>query len=321
MSVKFYLSVIVILCFTTTALAQKQNVYYLKNDGKEVSTKDSSDFIRIISEPDSGSNLFNIKEYYPNGNIRMIGKNKSATALLLEGQCLQLYLTGKRKEIANYINGKLSGDIYDYYPNGKLHASRQYVSDKFGTNKLFIKSCNDSTGKPLVEDGNGHFVLYDDDIRKITEEGDVKDGLKVGIWKGERTIRGYTVNYEESYDKGGLISGESTDKYGHRFTYTKEEVKPQYIGGEKAFAEFLNNVLKYPPEAKRFRTEGRVFIQFVVERDGSLVDFKILRDPGNGLGNEALRALKLSPKWQPGLQQGIPVRFQYTVPVNFSFNN
>lgn len=96
------------------------------------------------------------------------------------------------------------------------------------------------------------------------------------------------------------------------------EINPSFPGGEEKFGKFLRDHIRYPAIAKENNVTGRVFIQFVVERDGSLTDLKILRDPGSGLGEEALRVLKISPHWTPGIQNGKPVRVQYTVPVNFS---
>jgi len=96
------------------------------------------------------------------------------------------------------------------------------------------------------------------------------------------------------------------------------EINPTFPGGEEAFGKFLRDHIRYPSVAKENNTQGRVFVQFVVERDGSLTDLKILRDPGSGLGDEAVRVLKISPHWKAGIQNGKPVRVQYTVPVNFS---
>jgi protein TonB len=96
------------------------------------------------------------------------------------------------------------------------------------------------------------------------------------------------------------------------------EINPEYPGGEAAFGKFLRDHIRYPSVAKEAGTQGRVFLQFIVERDGSLTDMKILRDPGSGLGEEAERVLKMSPHWRAGIQNGKPVRVQYTVPINFS---
>jgi TonB family protein len=101
--------------------------------------------------------------------------------------------------------------------------------------------------------------------------------------------------------------------------YSAVQVNPSFPGGEQDFARFLRENIRYPSEAKRKNVTGRAYIQFIVETDGSLTNFTVPRDPGEGLGDEAVRVLKLSPKWKPGIQNGRPVRVQYTVPINFSF--
>jgi len=103
--------------------------------------------------------------------------------------------------------------------------------------------------------------------------------------------------------------------------FSAVEINPEYPGGEAQFAKFLQKNIKYPAMAKENNIQGKVYITFVVERDGSLTDIKIVRDPGSGLGDEAERVLKISPHWKPGIQNGKPVRVQYTVPVNFSLGD
>ena len=103
--------------------------------------------------------------------------------------------------------------------------------------------------------------------------------------------------------------------------YSAVEKEPEYPGGIMAFYSFLARTIKYPDDARRDKIQGRVFIQFVVEKDGALTEIKALRGPGHGLDEEAVRAVGLSPQWKPGLQNGVPVRVQFTVPVNFNLGN
>ncbi|MBW4889074.1 TonB family protein [Mucilaginibacter sp. HMF5004] len=99
------------------------------------------------------------------------------------------------------------------------------------------------------------------------------------------------------------------------------EVEPMPIGGMDKFYSFLGTKIKYPNAAKEIGTQGKVILSFVVEKDGSLTDIKAVRDPGNGLGDEAIRVLKLAPHWIPGIQNGRKVRVQYNIPVNFNLDN
>jgi periplasmic protein TonB len=99
------------------------------------------------------------------------------------------------------------------------------------------------------------------------------------------------------------------------------EIEPMPVGGMDKFYTFLNTKIKYPNPAKEAGTQGRVILTFVVEKDGSLTNITAVRDPGNGLGEEAIRVLKLAPHWKPGVQNGRNVRVQFTIPVNFSLDN
>jgi TonB family protein len=100
--------------------------------------------------------------------------------------------------------------------------------------------------------------------------------------------------------------------------FTQVENVPNYPGGVNKFYKFLQQNIKYPAEARNKKIEGKVFVSFIVEKDGSLSTFKVLRDPGAGCGAEALRVMKLSPKWNPGIQNRHKVRVQYTMPISFT---
>jgi len=104
----------------------------------------------------------------------------------------------------------------------------------------------------------------------------------------------------------------------HQLVFTAVEVSPEFPGGEAAFGKFLQINIRYPAEDHKNKVQGKVYVQFVVERDGSLTDMKILRSPSETMSAETIRVLQLSPKWHPGIQHGKPVRVQYTVPINFS---
>ena len=103
--------------------------------------------------------------------------------------------------------------------------------------------------------------------------------------------------------------------------YTVLEVQPKFPGGTDKFLKYLGDNIKYPAVDRENNTQGRVVLQFVVERDGSLTDVKSIRGPSQAMQDEAVRVLKRSPKWTPGIQNGRPVRAQYTVPVNFTLGD
>lgn len=94
--------------------------------------------------------------------------------------------------------------------------------------------------------------------------------------------------------------------------YQAVEVKPDFPGGIQKFYDFVSKNYQAPEED----VKGKIFIQFVVEKDGSLTDIKVMRDLGYGTGAEAIRVLKKSPRWKPGIQNGRPVRVLYSLPIS-----
>ena len=95
------------------------------------------------------------------------------------------------------------------------------------------------------------------------------------------------------------------------------EEMPSYPGGEKALLEYVAKNIKYPQIARETGIQGRVFVGFVVEPDGSVSNVKILRGIGGGCDEEAMRVIKSLPKWKPGKQRGKAVRVSYQIPVVF----
>lgn len=93
------------------------------------------------------------------------------------------------------------------------------------------------------------------------------------------------------------------------------EQKPEFPGGMTAFREFLAKNIKYPGLARRMGVEGRVYVQFVVERDGSLTDIQVVKGLGAGCDEESVRVMKLVPKFAPGKQRGNPVRVKMVMPI------
>ena len=95
------------------------------------------------------------------------------------------------------------------------------------------------------------------------------------------------------------------------------EEMPAYPGGDQKLMEYVAKNIKYPQIARETGIQGRVFVGFVVEPDGSVSNVKVLRGIGGGCDEEAMRVVKSMPKWKPGKQRGKAVRVSYMLPVNF----
>jgi periplasmic protein TonB len=95
------------------------------------------------------------------------------------------------------------------------------------------------------------------------------------------------------------------------------EDMPEFPGGELALRQFIANSIKYPVIAQENGIQGRVYVTFVVDADGSVSEPRIARGVDPSLDKEALRVVGMLPRWKPGRQRGKPVRVSYTVPINF----
>jgi len=95
------------------------------------------------------------------------------------------------------------------------------------------------------------------------------------------------------------------------------DVNPEFNGGEAKLYEYLSENIKYPDLARDGGITGKVYVQFVVEKDGSITNIQVKRDIGGGCGEEAKRVVRGMPKWKPGKVGGRTVRSQFILPINF----
>ena len=130
---------------------------------------------------------------------------------------------------------------------------------------------------------------------------------------GNETIKGdpdAVLTVDEPVGKGPVT--EIIQEDNNVYNTAGIEVKPDFPGGIEKFYKFVGNNYKTPEEEG---LKGKVYVTFVVEKDGSLTDIKVLRDIGYGTGAEAIRVLKKCPKWTPGEQNGKKVRVLYSLPI------
>jgi len=96
------------------------------------------------------------------------------------------------------------------------------------------------------------------------------------------------------------------------------EIAPEFPGGDIARMNFLQNNMRYPSEAREGNIQGTVYLTFFLEIDGTVTNIKVLRSPDKSLSKEAIRVVKLMPKWKPATQKGKPVRIQFNMPLKFT---
>lgn len=142
-------------------------------------------------------------------------------------------------------------------------------------------------------------------IGPITQLGEENPGnVQVSLNAGNGEAAGTTAGNGDSevYNVAGL------------------EAYPEFPGGMAAWTKFIQKNLKYPYAAMDNGTQGKVYLSFVIEKDGSITDVNVLRGIGFGCDEEAVRVIKKSPKWKAGFQNNRTVRVRYTMPIQYTLN-
>ena len=129
------------------------------------------------------------------------------------------------------------------------------------------------------------------------------------------------INTEDDKDVEVIIQAPvevKEDEEDEEVVFVVVETMPEFPGGQQALFKYLSENVKYPVIAQENGIQGRVICQFVVNKDGKIVDVEVVRSGGDpSLDKEAIRVIKSMPPWKPGKQRGKAVRVKYTVPVNF----
>ena len=235
-----------------------------------------------------------------------------------------------RPEISKPLDEISSVKVNDLSAVLETYADKN-VSNPAEKTKLKMKVV-DEEGKPIIAatvlvanttngtltDENGNFTLEVGSDQSIqvayigmsTVTMSVKDCLK----KADQTIV-LTESDTKKYVK--VVASAPQTVVSDDQTFSVVEQMPEYPGGMRAGLEFMARNLRYPTRAREAGKQGRVIVQFVVRKDGSLSDFKVLCSVDPWLDAEAIRVISTMPKWKPGMQDGKPVSVKFTLPVTF----
>ena len=235
-----------------------------------------------------------------------------------------------RPEISKPLDEISSVKVNDLSAVLETYADKN-VSNPAEKTKLKMKVV-DEEGKPIIAatvlvanttngtitDENGNFTLEvgtDQSIQVAyigmsTVTMSVKDCLK----KADQTI---VLTESDTKKDVKVVAPALQAVTSDGQTFSVVEQMPEYPGGMRAGLEFMARNLRYPAKAQEAGKQGRVIVQFVVRKDGSLSDFKVLRPVDPWLDAEAIRVISTMPKWKPGMQDGKPVSVKFTLPVTF----
>lgn len=313
---KCILTLITLTVFINAFAQKRTTVSYFKK-GMVTKNKNDYDYRRVIQETDTPS-LYRLFEFYPDNKEKTVATiSKFEPNLVYEGIKESFNKQGFLTSKVNFKNGNLTGECTYYYDSGKLESVFHYderdekTKNSEKAERKWITGI-DSLGNQFIKDGNGLFKKTDK--KGEVEEGNYRDGYKDGIWKGTAN----KASYEEIYDNGIFKSGITTLPDGKQITYDKIGTQPEFKGGMAEFYKYLARNYKYPADALRNRISGKLYVTFVVEKDGSLTDLSFKNDLGYGTQEEAIRVLNECPKWNPGKQHGMPVRVKYNININLA---
>lgn len=353
---RFYFLFILVGLTSTTFSQLKDTIFYNENwtelkDGSEAA------FYRLYDDTDI-TGPFKVEDHYITGDLQMEGQFEDKDQTIKTGQFTWYFKDGQKEREAGYKNGKNHGSFKEWYENGQLAEDEVYNNDEeVGESRFWyrdgslkslykwnVKGPTDSvyfwwengqielvgtvidydvqyikydqyygmSGEQLIANGQGYKM---DQYGSYSLEGPIVNGLRHGKWtkrNGTDKIMGQ-LNFKE----GQFIKGYITDN-GKKDKFKKWEREPEYAkGGVNGMAKHIQRNLRTMCKGGwRYNT---VYVQFIVEKDGSITLGKILKGEYTNCQKEQIdKLLKTMPKWKPGMQAGQYVRIRYTIPIKFS---
>lgn len=241
-------------------------------------------------------------EYYPNGNVKAKGDYISDSKY---GLWVYYDSTGKKTKEKNYVRGSVSGWYVDYYPNGivRYKAKCQYGIPR---DSVYVF---DNKGKKLSIDSKEFNTIQDDVIKNDNE-------ISLTPIETDRMVEAIDGDYEVAETAEGPAPSDDDI-----FMFVEE--MPEFPGGQDSLNSYLRRNIKYPQFEKEQGKQGTVYMSFVVRKDGSITDVKVMKEvPGApGFTKEAARVINAMPIWKPGKMNGRAVNSQITIPIRFTLAN
>lgn len=144
-------------------------------------------------------------------------------------------------------------------------------------------------------------------IVEVPDEEEIEEEIKVNL--------DIEVSQDTKVEEIVVKAEEPKEETDEIFTIVEESAAPK--GGMAAFYKYVGDKMKYPPQARRMGIDGKVFVEFVINKDGSISDVKAVKGIGAGCDEEAVRVVQGAPSWTPGKQRGKPVKQRMVLPITF----
>lgn len=334
-------ALVFVLLSPALAYSQTVDTVYLNSDYQET-VKEQAAFYKI-TEYKITEFKYRIETYFISGALKSKKSCLDELCIQQDGPYVEFYENGQKESEGKYAKGSPSGKWSEWYENGQLSSSGYYADGaKYGIWNSWYKNGNPKevleyigssrnpehrqyelreywtpNGEKQVDKGDGNAKYFYEGSSVVSSEGEYKNGYKVGIWRGYR--ENGNLWYTETYKKSN-VSGTSIDENGQKYEYQTFLEQPNPEDGMAGLYKYVGKNMRYPNEARRKGIEGKVFIQFVVSKNGDLINIKTIKGIGGGCNEEAERVIKTAPKWNPGKQRGQPVEVRMILPITFKLS-
>ncbi len=236
------------------------------------------------------------------------------------GTWITYYRTGEKESFGVYnTQGKKDSTWIWRHENGKLLTQGKFVNGhKVGEWRSFYEDGDKNAIKLFNEEGelDGAYMSFGT-LGFPYDKGSYQNGNKIGEWN-------YYFNSGEAcgkvtYENNEPVKSTYWDENGMEVNLKKKVVNhyPSFVGGDKKMYAFLGKQMRYPPTAQDNNIQGRVYVSFVVEKNGKISDIRILKSPHPELSKETLRVVRKMPRWEPGIDQNRKVRVRFNLPIVF----
>lgn len=215
--------------------------------------------------------------FYDSGPIRSQGQNRDDKAV---GTWTYYHEEGGISSIGEYVDGKRQGDWKYYRADSTLSATAVYVDGKF----------------------EGPYVRYDDAGKQIS----------TAIYRDNKIVE----------QQGSLENSGDPFKIVERFPLFPgcehiQDYEERKRCSDRELLTFIYSRIRYPSHARQYGVEGMAVVSFIIEKDGKVSDIKVVRGLDTDISEEVARIASLLPVWEPGTQDGVPVRVQFNLPIKF----
>lgn len=313
---------------TSSSFGQSTSLIEYRNAHNQlVSSKEQAAYYRVIVLDKEDPNKASFTDYYISGDVHNTGfySSMSPDKRTKDGLWITYYKNGQKQSEETYREGTQNGLFTNWHENGQKKSEETYIDGKrIGTSRDWYENGQLRSETREIDAQNSiQSYWYENGQLKMSipyVRLDLKwqfaDG-KIIVYAANGKIKRESVLYQNNeientcYDSTGAVT-----KCMLPFT----EIMPEFPGGIKALYNYLSKNIRYPRKASKEYIQGRVFIAFVVEKDGMINDVQVSKGLSPEIDAEAVRVVATMPAWKPASQFGefVPVRF--SLPITFSLN-